>query len=106
MHVFNIQFYSFIYRLNYFSNTCFRIPYKQSQIEKEIGQIIYWYFRCSKTDICKIKLRRAPTPHDNIEYADCDKNVKKIIIFSIAAKAANDNNITMYQFERNYMHPV
>ncbi len=39
-----------------------------------------------KQTICKIKLRRAPTLHDNIEYADCDKNVKKIIIFSIADK--------------------
>jgi hypothetical protein len=45
-----------------------------------------------KQTICKIKSRRASTPHDNIEYADCEKNVKKkIIIFSIAAKAADDN---------------
>ena len=56
-----------------------------------------------KQTICKIKSRRAPTLHDNIEYADCDKNVKKIIIFSIAAKAADDNKDN-YVLVREKLH--
>ena len=56
-----------------------------------------------KQTICKIKLRRAPTLHDNIEYADCDMNVKKIIIFSIAARAADDNKDS-YVLVREKLH--
>ena len=49
-----------------------------------------------KQTICKIKLRRAPTLHDNIEYADCNKNVKKLLFLVLQRKQQMTTKITMY----------
>ncbi|HYJ01164.1 MAG TPA: hypothetical protein VEW92_03020 [Nitrososphaeraceae archaeon] len=50
-----------------------------------------------KQTICKIKSRRAPTLHDNIEYADCDMNVKKIMIFLVLQREQQmTTKIAMY----------
>jgi len=52
--------------------------------------------QCSKTDNLQDQVKRAPTLHDNIEYADCNKNVKKLLFLVLQRKQQMTTMITMY----------
>ena len=49
-----------------------------------------------KQTICKIKLRRAPTLHDNIEYAIVTRMSKKSLFLVLQRKQQMTTKITMY----------